>query len=112
MKVLLIEDEDLSIESTSRVLRLVFEHLELSIGRSRDEALAWLSDGSFDLIICDLKIPATALSLNVSEEHGKAVHTAAREIFPGTPISAGCYWPRATGAHASLRLSATPRPTG
>ncbi|TQJ34314.1 phosphotransferase [Arthrobacter sp. SLBN-122] len=85
MKVLLIEDEDRSIRLTSDALARVTT-VTPTIARYRDAALSAIRFDEFDLILCDLRIPPTANSLDISEEHGLAVHSEARTVCPGTPI--------------------------
>lgn len=86
MKILLIEDEDRSIRQLRPVLDEASPESELTIVGDRESAFAALTSDSFDLIICDLRIPPTGDSADVDERHGLAVHAFARDNMPGTPI--------------------------
>lgn len=104
MKILLIEDEDRSIDSTTNIINGVFADAALTVVTSRNDAFAAIEDCDFDLVICDLNIPSTAGSLDISEDHGKAVHTMARARCTGTPlIFLTAFW---TGKNTKNELSA------
>ena len=84
MRVLLIEDEESTIQQIRRRLETAC-HAVVDVARSRDTALDNLNSGKdFDLIVCDLRIPTRDDSLDVNEEHGLRVHDVAREKNPGT----------------------------
>lgn len=86
MKVLLVEDEDLSIQVARRSLSRVGKDIELDIAKDRDSAIEAIEREQYDLIICDLRIPPNDRSVDIDESHGLAVHGAARGIAPGTPL--------------------------
>ncbi|TFD55067.1 response regulator [Cryobacterium sp. Hh7] len=86
MKILLVEDEDRSVRQIMPVIHGACPQSVLSIAGDRDSALEALNGESFDLIICDLRIPPTPGSADIDERHGLAVHAYARELMPGTPI--------------------------
>jgi len=86
MKVLIVEDEDTSLEETFAVIRGADAHAEVSVAGDRESALQYLNDLEFDLIICDLKIPPAPNDLDADEAHGLAVHARAQETCPGTPL--------------------------
>jgi DNA-binding NtrC family response regulator len=54
-KILVIDDEDIVRVSCSRTLRP--EGYELSMAKNGEEGLRMLGEGSFDLVLTDLKMP-------------------------------------------------------
>lgn len=82
MKILLVEDEDRSARQTSSIIRRISNSCEISVARCRDDAIAEIEQRSFDLVICDLRIPPNNESADVDESHGLAVHGRARELAP------------------------------
>lgn len=87
MKILLVEDEDWSVEQAIEVLTNADPAAEIMVALYRDDALMQIRDNDFDLIICDLRLPPIANSADVNEQHGLAVHGLARELCPGTPLT-------------------------
>lgn len=86
MKILLIEDEDRSRRQAKELIGRAAPASQVTFASSRDEALSAIKDDAFDLILCDLRIPPNASSLDIDERHGLAVHAAARDKCPGTPV--------------------------
>lgn len=86
MRVLIVEDEDASLEETLTVIQAADANAEVFVAGDRDTALRYLDDLEFDLIICDLKIPPAPNDLDADEVHGLAVHSKAQETCPGTPL--------------------------
>lgn len=86
MKVLIVEDEDASLEETLALLAEVDPGGEVLVAADRDTALRHLEEFEFDLIICDLKIPPAPNDLDADEAHGLAVHAGAQALCPGTPL--------------------------
>jgi len=82
MRVLLVEDQQATIEAitSSFGAEVTFE-----VATTRDEALELIGQSTFDVAVCDLKIPASTEPV-ADVEHGLAVLTAVREQCPGTPI--------------------------
>jgi CheY-like chemotaxis protein len=83
MRILLVEDDPTYIRSIIPVLE---ESGDVVLACSRDSALAILETNSFDLIICDRKIPVIDGSLDTAEEHGDEVIKKCQTGCPGTPI--------------------------
>lgn len=86
MRVLIVEDEDASLEETIAVLKDLDANAEVFVAGDQATALQLLNDTEFDLIVCDLKIPPAPNDLGADEAHGLAVHASAQEICPGTPL--------------------------
>ncbi|MEJ1181336.1 MULTISPECIES: phosphotransferase [unclassified Pseudarthrobacter] len=86
MQILLIEDEDRSARQAKEVFARAAPNSVVVVAGSRDDALAAMKGQGYDLIVCDLRIPPTSTSADVNESHGLAVHAAARELCPGTPL--------------------------
>ncbi|WP_162529232.1 phosphotransferase [Segeticoccus rhizosphaerae] len=81
-----MEDEERDAEDTTIILREVDPHMELTLVRSRDAAMAVITPAAeFDLIICDIQIPPQDGGLDADEQHGLAVHAHARQVLPGVP---------------------------
>lgn len=85
-RVLLVEDEDASAARTSRWLQNIVPGCNVSLARSHSTAVRNLETEYFDLVLCDLRIPAHDQGLGADEAHGLAVHAAARLTQPGTPL--------------------------
>lgn len=60
---------------------------ELRIEQSRTGAMAALEQ-SYELVVCDLKIPSTDGELDADTSHGMAVLREVVRAYPGTPIIA------------------------
>ena len=86
MKVLLVDDEDRSIREAIVSINREIPDVQLVTARSRDDAIAALTASSFDLVLCDIRIPPHADSADVQEAHGLSVHAACRSGCPGTPL--------------------------
>lgn len=84
MRILLIENEITSIETFTEELEFAGLVADLSIARSRDSALAQLSEFEFDVVLCDLRIPSTDGGLDEEEQHGILV---IREAIASQPIA-------------------------
>lgn len=85
MRVLLIEDND---QDAGQLMGAVGESAGVRFERvaSRHAAEAVLESGEhFDLIICDLRIPAQDDGIDRAPQHGLAVQGAAERALPGTP---------------------------
>lgn len=85
-RILLVEDDPtfgafLNTELAQQERDINVHHIG-----DRDTALATLAQGVWDLIICDLKIPAETGGLDAAVEHGLAVISDAQRVSPGTPI--------------------------
>ena len=96
--VLLVEDELGWAESITRALADSAPNVTITHAQSRDSAFAELETGAFDLLICDLRLPPDDGGLDISEEHGFAVHERAAVLSPGTP----CYFLTGYGTLANL----------
>lgn len=86
MKTLLIEDDPDWVETMRVGLDDAAPHSDLAVGADRDAAFGLLAAGTYDLIICDLRIPPDDTGLEPDEVHGLAVLDRAEEVAPGTRI--------------------------
>lgn len=86
VKVLLVEDEDRSVRDAIESIEREIAGVTVVTVRSRDEALAVLRDDTFDLVLCDIRLPPHHDSADVQEAHGLSVHAACRANSPGTPL--------------------------
>jgi CheY-like chemotaxis protein len=86
VRLLLVEDRPETVEAISTAAAGLGGDVELAVAGSRESAMQLLESTSFDLIICDLRIPPTDPSLEADIVHGELVYRRARELFPGTPI--------------------------
>lgn len=87
MRVLLVEDDLDVVNLLVADLNQCPHGVALSVATSRDAALQHLEHGSFDLIICDLKIPSSSGGLDIEIEHGEAVQAKSRVACAGTPVT-------------------------
>jgi CheY-like chemotaxis protein len=85
MKILLVEDEEsVGIEFVEE-LRDRCSTCSVFWARHRDEAVERLEAQSFDLVVCDLRIPPRSGSADLSENYGLEVHARLRAEHPGVP---------------------------
>lgn len=84
--VLVVEDDPDFITAIQEVLRGLSPGATVHVAQSRDAALALLAASFFDIIILDLKIPATDGALDADSQHGFAVFRRAQTIASGTPV--------------------------
>ncbi len=82
MRVLLVEDDQEYGQGLRDALLGEVPGLEVRFVRSRDSAFAALQEQTFDLVICDLRIPTSDGALDESVDHGVAVHAGVH----GTPV--------------------------
>lgn len=85
MNILLIEDEDRSARHSRECIERAAPVSKVIHVTNRDAAQRAIAAGEFDLIVCDLRIPPTETSADISETHGLSVHALARKNTPGTP---------------------------
>lgn len=84
MRVLLVEDQ---LEQVDIIVGSFDGGIDFAVASDRDSALELVAGATFDLAVCDLKIPA-APGATPEIEHGLAVVTELRSRVPGTPIIA------------------------
>jgi len=85
MKILIVEDDENSIALFEAEMPLGGPCVA-TFARSRDSALTQLQNGSFDLVVLDLKIPTQDGSLDSDINHGLAVHSYVQQHASGTPV--------------------------
>lgn len=85
MRLLLVEDdpEIVTVFETEFSVGFVLVH-----AASRETALQYLAESTFDLAICDLRIPSESGAMDEDAVHGRAVLTRLLEDHPGTPVVA------------------------
>ena len=83
MRVLLVEDEPAFRDRLQKELSQI-DGVVISTAASRSSALRLLNTTSFDLVVCDLKIPPEDGGLDTAEEHGFEVYETVREKASGT----------------------------
>lgn len=86
MKILLVEDEERSARDAIDSIEKEVRNAEVTVARSRDDALAALHLGDFDVILCDIRLPPHGDSADIQEVHGLSVQAASRSTCPGTPL--------------------------
>src|SRR2546425_3311530 len=86
MKVLFVEDDE--DFSSTIVAEPAFGDAEIQfwVCSSTREAKELLNSEAFDLVVCDLEIPADPGGDDRQLEYGKEVCTEARRVVPGTPL--------------------------
>lgn len=87
MKLLVVEDQADVIEAISSAVSKfsIPVRVQLTVARSKAGALDCLVGETYDLVVCDRRIPTTDGALDAADEHGDAVYDALRDRFPGTP---------------------------
>ena len=83
MRVLLVEDEPAFRDRLQRELSQI-DGVVISTAASRSSAMRLLDSTSFDLVVCDLKIPPDDGGLDTAEEHGFEVYETVRKKASGT----------------------------
>jgi len=86
MKVLLVEDEDRSVRQIMPRIERAAPGCVVTTVMCRDDAIDAITSDEFDLIVCDVRIPPTRASADISESHGLLVSATARQSVPGTPV--------------------------
>ena len=84
VRILLIEDNE--AYASDVVYALAELGAEVTVAKSRDSALRALEEPAFDLIVCDLDIPAADGGLDSDSAHGDAVRARVESQMPGTPL--------------------------
>lgn len=85
-RLLLVEDDDSSIQAVRDILEGLPGRVVPAVAKTRDDAIRLLKLEFFDLMILDLKIPASETTEKGQPEFGFAVLGFAKEIAPGMPI--------------------------
>ena len=86
MSVLVVEDEADALDRLEREIKAAGIQAEVEVARSRETAIGALTGQTFDIIVCDLKLPPVDGALDADEAHGRAVLAEARNLKPGTPV--------------------------
>lgn len=81
MKVLLVED---AADFADELLDLLSDTESVTVVGNRTSAFAALAADWFDVVVCDLRIPASDGSIETAPEHGTAVLDEIRRVAPGT----------------------------
>lgn len=85
MKVLLVEDDETIVEAIQDALARGNGGIEVEAAHTMEQAITAMSTSDYDLLVCDLVIPATSGDVPALE-HGNAVYRQSRDNRPGTPI--------------------------
>lgn len=86
MKILLVEDEVTFAAEVVAEVEAVIGKGNVDVVTNKDEAFSKIDSSFYDLIVLDLKIPATAESLDTDTTHGHAVFGHCKKSAEGTPI--------------------------
>lgn len=84
--ILIVEDDEEYITELQRMIGESNGPAIPTFVTNRDDAVAKLECGFFDLAILDLKIPTAAGTTDLDPEHGKYVFHHMRSVSPGTKI--------------------------
>lgn len=84
--ILVVEDDEEYITELQRIIAESDGPAVATFVTNRDDAVAKLESGFFDLAILDLKIPTAAGTTDFDPEHGKYVFHHVRNVSPGTKI--------------------------
>lgn len=85
MKLLLVDDDLDFVDVLQSVLTQI-PRIELTIAKSRKTGIEAISEISFDLVVCDLKLPSSDGALDLNFSHGQAVYRHLMDVTPGTPL--------------------------
>lgn len=87
IRILSVEDDDRMCDQMAEWVRSVSPSCELRFAGDRDTALEAIGEMEidYDLVICDLRIPPTAGSIDSKEQYGLEVHEVCRISLPGVP---------------------------
>jgi CheY-like chemotaxis protein len=107
MKILLIEDEPEGVARLKEELTDV--PVEFLIAEDADTALEILTQGPFDLAVCDLKIPESRLVPQPHTAHGLRAFDNIRARFPGVPVIIYSGFGSSAFGELGDRLSAAPQ---
>lgn len=86
LRVLIVEDQDEMREFVEEELSELAPPVDIVFASSADVAIAELRQRAYDLVVCDLRIPALEGGADAAVEHGYAVQAFARAQYPGMPI--------------------------
>src|SRR5947208_11723576 len=86
IRVLFVEDDLEYARGLMEALAAAIPALDLRHTRSRAAAFLALEEQSFDLVICDLRIPTTDGALDEHVDHGLAVYAKINDDARGTPV--------------------------
>lgn len=84
--ILVVEDDDDFITEIQRIIAECGGPAIATLATNRQDAIAKLEAGFFDLAILDLKIPTAEGTTDLDPEHGKYVFHHVRKVSPGTKI--------------------------
>ena len=84
MRLLFIEDEPELHEAVRSEVEPFGVVVDTAI--NAEEGLSKVDAGGYDLILCDLKIPASAEAPEPHKKHGIRVYDRIRVVAPGVPI--------------------------
>lgn len=86
MKILLVEDElDFASEVIAEIEGLIGRN-SVDLATNKEDAISRIDASFYDLIVLDLKIPASAGELDIDTTHGHAVFGHCRSFAEGTPV--------------------------
>jgi DNA-binding NarL/FixJ family response regulator len=86
MRILLIEDDPTFGPILASQVSEQQPGMEVRHVLSRDAGTQALASEVYDVIVCDLRLPAEDGGLDAAVEHGMAVISEAEKVSPGTPI--------------------------
>jgi CheY-like chemotaxis protein len=86
VKLLVVENDEEFASALTEDLAVSAPNVDAVRASNKADAVSLLASDSFDLVVCDLRIPSAGGLLDESVEHGLAVHGESRLTQPGTPV--------------------------
>ena len=85
IKVLIVEDDDDFAGNLIGMLKELDPDVDYTHDQNRDDAIARVEQGFFDLLVLDLNIPTGCGTMDGNPVHGHSVFARAGVVAPGTP---------------------------
>jgi CheY-like chemotaxis protein len=83
LRILVIEDDS---SQSAALVEGIASVATVVVAGSQEDAVAAMLPGSFDLVVCDLRVPSRQGALDAAETRGLALISQLRAETPGTPV--------------------------
>ncbi len=86
IRILLVEDDMTEARALEEECRAATADPAIRLVRNADDAMKFLRDDEFDLIVCDLALPADAGTIHPERDHGLETFRTSQRECAGTPV--------------------------